>query len=331
VNENQPTMPPLAEFFLTRKVPCSFLAVILLTTLFWIPGLFASLPPLAFMVSFGSSILHMLTPGLFAIISIGGGLAFTLHTAVISAFLVWLLSGFAVWPAIMVMVFYAVVPMLAGQILRKPGGFQLCMSWLLIAMLVATLVFLAAGAWMQDSSSIQAFVRSLIEPVLAAVPNPEKQLTDDMVEQATQFLVWVLPGSLALSFWSIWSLNVLFARQISVRYGFFSGDQTPMLELRFNKSVAYAFVVMLLLANFTEGSVQYIAVCAAFLFGGALSVQGVFVTHLWLRARDMQLFIAVMYVLLLMWSLIVIPFMVLGLLDIWYDFRRKFGPAIGGK
>jgi type III secretory pathway component EscU len=43
----------------------------------------------------------------------------------------------------------------------------------------------------------------------------------------------------------------------------------------------------------------------------------------------MALVISVMYLMLFIWSVMIIPFVIIGLLDIWFDFRRKI-PAVGG-
>lgn len=324
-------LPPIALFFLTRRVACAVLSVVMLSTVLWFPGLFSDFPPLAFISAVGTSMLHMLTPGLFALISIGGGLIFSLHTAAITSALIFIVSDFALWPAIVIFVFYALIPIVAGQMLLKQAGFQKSISMLLFAVLAATILMLVSGSLMQDSPDIRTYVGSLIEPIFTAVPPAERQLSDDMLQQATQFLVWVLPGSLAISFWSIWSLGLLLARRIATRHGFFEGDSTSILELRFTRHIAYGFVILLLLSNFTSGDLQYLAISAAFLMGVAIAVQGIFVAHLWLKAKEMHFMIAVMYVFVFMQSMIVIPFMVLGLLDIWYDYRRNFDPAIGGK
>jgi len=60
-----------------------------------------------------------------------------------------------------------------------------------------------------------------------------------------------------------------------------------------------------------------------------LAMQGVAVGHSWLKAKGMMLSIAMMYLMLLIWSVMIIPFVIIGLLDIWFDYRRKM-PVVGG-
>jgi len=74
---------------------------------------------------------------------------------------------------------------------------------------------------------------------------------------------------------------------------------------------------------------HYIAVNAAILIGGLLAAQGVAVGHSWLKAKGMLLSIAMMYFMLIIWSILIIPFVIIGLMDIWFDYRRNI-PAVGG-
>jgi type III secretory pathway component EscU len=43
----------------------------------------------------------------------------------------------------------------------------------------------------------------------------------------------------------------------------------------------------------------------------------------------MLLSIALMYLMLIIWSILIIPFVIIGLMDIWFDYRRNM-PAVGG-
>ncbi len=63
--------------------------------------------------------------------------------------------------------------------------------------------------------------------------------------------------------------------------------------------------------------------------GGLLAAQGIAVGHCWLKAKGMILGIGLMYLMLFIWTAMIIPFVIIGLLDIWFDYRRKI-PAVGG-
>jgi len=55
------------------------------------------------------------------------------------------------------------------------------------------------------------------------------------------------------------------------------------------------------------------------------------VVHTWLWWRQVHLTAALMYLALLIQPTIGLPFAVLGLLDVWFDFRRGMRPVDGGK
>jgi uncharacterized protein YybS (DUF2232 family) len=78
------------------------------------------------------------------------------------------------------------------------------------------------------------------------------------------------------------------------------------------------------------GSVQYLAVNCTLIAAGMLAVQGVAVAHVWLASRQLQIVGALVYVMLLIQPAMVLPFVVIGLLDIWFDYRRVDSPENGG-
>ncbi|MFQ5518999.1 MAG: DUF2232 domain-containing protein, partial [Mariprofundus sp.] len=136
-------------------------------------------------------------------------------------------------------------------------------------------------------------------------------------------------GLMALGLWFAWWGNVVLARSVASKYNFYRGDNAGLLDLQFGKPVAFVFVVLLLLLNFGAGGLQYMAANAAILVGGMLATQGIAVAHSWLKAKNMMFSIAMMYLMLIIWSVMIIPFVVIGLMDIWFDYRRKI-PVVGG-
>ncbi len=332
--EEARSLPPIASFVLTKHLACAALALVLLSSMVWLPALFSAIPLLALLFSFVAVILHMLTPALFALIFMGGGMRYTLQVSALVAAAVMALSGFDVLLGLMVGLFYCVLPALAANSLRLMGGVSRSATQLALGMFVAVMVALLMGSQSQ-SLSLQGFVDHLLAPMFEVMQNGGAQAGVNQIDakalQQTQVLLsWIMPGLMAFSLWFVWWSNVLLARKVAMRYGFYTGDTGTLLSVRFGKPIAYALMLSLILANVDAGSVQYIAVSLALMLAGVLSVQGIAVAHVWLKARDMNMVIAMMYVLLFIWFMMVIPFIILGMLDIWFDYRRNENPTLGG-
>jgi len=334
VIEEQRSLSPMVSFVLTKHLACAALALVLLSAMVWLPALFASIPILALLFGFVAVALHMLTPALFALIFMGGGMRYTLQVSAIVAFAVIALSGFNVLLGLMVGLFYCVLPALAANSLRLMGGVSRSASQLALGMFIAVMAALLMASQSQGLS-LQGLVDQLLAPMFDVMQSGGVQAGVNQLDakdlQRTQALLgWIMPGLMAFSLWLVWWFNVLLARKVAMRYGFYTGDTGTFLQLRFGKPIGYALMLSLILANVDAGSVQYIAISLALMLAGALSVQGIAVAHVWLKARDMKMAIAMMYVLLFIWFMMVIPFIILGMLDIWFDYRRNENPTLGG-
>jgi len=329
--EEPRSLPPIASFVLTKHVPCAALALVLLSAMIWLPLLFGAVPMLALLFSFIAMTLHMLTPALFALIFMGGGMRYTLQVSALVSFAVIALSGFDVLLGLVVGLFYCILPALAAYSLRLIGGVSRSATQLALGMFVAVMLALLIASQSQGLS-LQALVEHLLTPMFDVMQQGANASQFDAkgLEQTKLLLVWLMPGLMAFSLWLVWWSNVLLARKVAMRYGFYTGDTGTLLSIRFGKPIGYALMLSLIVANVGAGSVQYIAASLAFMLAGALSVQGIAVAHVWLKARGMNMVIAMMYVLLFIWFMMVIPFIVLGLLDIWFDYRRNENPTLGG-
>jgi len=323
------SLHPMVSFVLTKHVPCAVLALLMLTSLVWLPMLFAGLPILAVLLSFVAVALHMLVPALFGLIFMGGGVRYALTVSGIVALAVVLLSGMNVLMGVVVGLFYCVLPVLAARNLRQMGGLNRSATQLGIGVFIAVLTALWFGGQSQDVG-MHAFVDQLLAPMFASMQQAEAQLSTETLQPIRELLSWGLPGLIAFSLWVTWWMDVVLARHIAMRYGFYTGDTAALLSLRFGKMVGYAAMLALIVANVDAGILQYVSISLAVLLAGALSIQGISVVHVWLKARQMQAAIVMMYVLLFLWTMMVIPFIVLGLLDIWFDYRRNNNPIIGG-
>ncbi|MES0371978.1 MAG: DUF2232 domain-containing protein [Mariprofundaceae bacterium] len=324
MTDQPPALHPIAQFVLTRRIPCASVALVMFTAIIW-GAVTGGIPLLAVVLSLIGLTLHMLTPALFALIVFGGGLIYALQVAAIAALAVTVITSFSLMSGIVFMLLYATLPALAATSLGRIEGMGRSAQQLAFGLFLAVIAALLAGAGSQGVD-MHTFVGQLIGPffndLASSIPVGETAALD-AIEQAKVVTAWALPGFLAFGLWMVWWMNILLARKIAVTYGFFRGDHSEMLMIRFSKAAGIALIVATLLANVTGGSVQYIAISTSIMLAGLLALQGVSVAHVWIRARGMQMTLVVMYLLLMIWSAMIIPFIIAGLLDIWFDFRRK--------
>ena len=142
-------------------------------------------------------------------------------------------------------------------------------------------------------------------------------------------MVSVLPGLLALSLWMTWWGNTGLARHLARKFSFYQGEEASLLTLSFDKTLAYLFALLMLLMLIVSGNVLYLVNNALIVTGGLLAAQGVAVAHSWLKVKGLTFSIGLMYLMLLIWSAMIVPFVIVGLMDIWFDYRRRL-PAAGG-
>jgi len=324
------TLSPVAQFILTRRIPCAALSVLMFSAVILGAGLSGN-PALSALMSLAGLALHMLTPALFALVMFGGGLIYALQVAAIAALAVTAITEFNLTSGLVFLLLYAVLPAVAAATMGRVGGMGRSGQQLALGLFLATITALLVSAGSQGVG-IYAFVEQLLAPLfnglVSAVPVGE-QAALEALEQMKTLTVWAFPGFLAFSLWMIWWMDILLARRVAVRYGFFRGDHSEMLMIRFGKAVGIALIAVTVLANITDGSVQYIAVSTAIMLAGLLALQGISVAHVWLKARRLQMMLMIMYLLLLIWSVMILPFIIIGLLDIWFDFRRNMFPTNG--
>lgn len=327
------TLPPAAQFILTRRVPCAALAIAMFTSMLWLPALFQAVLPLAIIASFAGMALHLMTPGLFALILFGGGFTYAVQTAAIAALGITLLGGMELMGGLLFGLMYAMLPIVVAGSLQRPGGIGRSGRHLAIGMFLAVITPLLILASSQDMD-MHAFAAEKLQPFFnqlsASIPAGESEQLAQM-ESVWEATVWTLPGFMAFGLWMMWWLSTVFARHVAISYGFYQGDRTEMLHTRFGKEVGIALLIAVAAANIFSGSPQYVAISASILLAGIVAIQGISVAHLWLQMRGQQLALFAMYILLFVWPMAVFPCIALGLLDLWFDYRRKMFPAYGGK
>jgi len=313
-------MPPAFEWTLTHQLPCALLAVLMFGIGLWFAGTTLSIPLLA---------LNLLTPALFALITLGGGMKFGVQVAALAAVLISLAARASLEPGLLLLTLYGLLPILAAASLNGPGGMSKSAQHLAIGLGAAMLASLLAGAAGQDVTA-RVFVEQGLSPLFNAMQG-QQNIDAELLNRIRHVTVSVFPGLMALSLWVVWWSNVLLARNIAMYYGFFRGDTLPFNALRLNSKVAYLFLALALASAMTQGTLQYLAINTSLLIAGLLSVQGLAVVHTWLQARRMQLLAVLMYIVLLIQPVMVLPFIVIGLFDIWFDYRRNITPANGGQ
>lgn len=321
---------PLAAFILTRRIPCAALLLALLGAVVWLPALSKGLPLLALLASAVGIGLHVLAPSLVALITFGGGASFALHVTGIVSLAVVAIAGFDLLPGLVVLVVYGLLTIMSAGSLRGTDGVKRSAVIVAIGMGVAVFAALVVGSTVQGMG-LHAYAAHLVAPLFDNVQLPaDEPGAAEVLQRTRDMTALILPGIVAIGLWMAWWGDVMLARNVAKRYGFYDGNEASALNLEFGKPLAYAFMAMLVMANFAGGDVRFVGVNAAILFGGLLAAQGVAVAHSWLRAKGFILAISLMYLMLIMWSAMIFPFVIVGLLDIWFKYRRNLTPASGG-
>ncbi len=322
---------PAVQAVLTRPLACAVVVVVMMMSAAWLPALFHGLPLLGTLAAMLGIGLHVLAPAVVALVSFGGGSLFGLKVAAFSGLGVFLAGGFQWVPAIVAFVLYGLLPVLAADRMARPGGMS--RSARLLAAGAGGLILggLALAGWSAGKGP-EALIEQAVGPLFEGIrlPSDAGPEAGQVLERAREMTIWILPGLLAFGIWGAWWGDVALARNIADRHGFYRGAPASALELRFGPGLAALFVAALVAANWAAGDVRYLAVNAALFLAGLLAAQGVAVAHSWLKARGMEMAVVLMYLMLLMWSAMIVPFVIVGLLDIWFDYRRNL-PAAGGQ
>ncbi|MDQ6959411.1 MAG: DUF2232 domain-containing protein, partial [Mariprofundaceae bacterium] len=272
------TMLPAAKWILTHRLPCAFVAVLMFGLPLWFAGTALSIPLLA---------LHLLTPALFALITLGGGTMFAVQVAVLAAVLMSVAAHASLEPGLMLLTLYGLLPILAAASLNSAGGISRSAQHLALGLGTAMLAALIVGASSHDVTA-REFVGQALSPLFGAMQG-QREMDAVLLQRIRHITVWIFPGLMALSLWFAWWGNVLLARSIATYYGFFRGDMRPVSALGLDSKVAYLFLALAAVGAVAQGTVQYLAVNVDLLIAGLLSAQGLAVAHTWLQMRRMQM------------------------------------------
>lgn len=331
-NKPTETMPKWLAFVLTKRVPCAFLVVAMLTSAYWLNVVLGGIPLLGFLFMLMGMMLHLAVPGVFAMVLLGGGLAYALQVGAIAALVILVISAGS-WNAVLIFLgLFVAIPLMMGLALLRSG--LASSAWLIaVAMFVAVSLGLVF-AMNAEASGLQDFVLQMFKPMfddmVAALPAGEAEAIGS-VRKLQDIMVQIFPGLLMFGLWTIWWSDLLFARKTAKKYGFYRGDESDVLSLSFPKYLVYITLAFVMLASFTTGDMQYILSNGSLLLLGLISVQGIAVAHVWLKHRAMTNTLILMYITLFFWSMVIAVFTIIGLLDFWFNFRRNAISATGEK
>lgn len=325
---NPQAMPPLVDFLLTRRLPCAAVMTAMLMAM-WLPlALPPSNPAVVLLMMMVGMLLHLMTPALVAVVTFGGGLGFALQVSAISAAAVTLLSGFSLTAGAVTLLIYGLLPAISAVAIMQPDGIRRSAQYVATGAALAIAIGLLLGSAVQDMG-LREWVTALLAPLFADLPQTMNAEQMQAMQMFKESMVSIMPALLVLTLWMAWWGNMGTARHWAQKYGFYRGNEASMLTLGFGKPVAYLFTVLLLLVVIATGDLLYLVGNAAIVTGGLLAAQGVAVAHSWLKAKGLTFSIGLMYLMLLIWSAMIVPFVIVGLMDIWFDYRRKI-PAAGG-
>jgi len=327
MNTTNAAMPTVVRFALTKPAPCALLLVLMFSMQLWLPQWFSSVPALALMVAFICMGLNFFSPALMAVVTLGGGLRFVAQAGTIAYVMVFFIPNIGLAVSIMFGILYILLPTIAARGLTTPLGITRASDTMVAGALLTAVVGLLVIVQTQNITAHE-WVNQLIEPLFSAMRDKPNAISEQEVIGIQSLLGWTLPGILAFSLWLMWGINIAVARRIAMHYGFYHGDPRPVLQLQPGIWCGWLLLLALVVANVVSGDLQYIGVTIALLLAGVMAQNGISIAHLWLRTRGLTPVIVLMYGLLMFMSMIIFPFIVLGLIDLWSNYRNKFDHSI---
>ncbi|MDX8393757.1 MAG: DUF2232 domain-containing protein [Mariprofundales bacterium] len=322
-------MPAWLDRILTNRLPCATLAMFLFASMLPFSTVSQNASGFTLLLLILAMVIHGFTPALFATIVHGGGWYYSSQVAIIAAFGIYLLTGFQWIPALVLLFVYGLVIIVASLGLYQQQGLERSLLALAAFSVILTSIGLLIVSAVLQEASVSSLIETWITPLFEQIrqQSPPTGMTDVQFTQAMtqmhQSLISIFPAVLALSLWLFWAANVLLGRVIAMRFGFYNGDNKLIRKVYFDKRVAYAFLVSLLAIAFApHDSIALIASSACLLLVILLGLQGLAVAHTKLLARKMPLLMVMLYLMVILQPITIVPFVVFGLLDIWFDFRQ---------
>ncbi len=320
--DTAPSMSPVVRILLTQPLPCAVLACVMFMAPAWGSQLGSQLGGLLSLILL---LPHLLLPALFALVSLGGGLPFALKIAAISSALVFALSSFSIQAGLIFASMYAITPMYAALRLRQERGLETAILSVvgLWSLLLSIALWVASG-----EASMQTYMEQMIAPVFQGISAPTASVAE--FEAGKKALAALLPASTVLLFASIWVADLLKARQWADYYQAFQAPVRSWRSIQFGTRLMYVFFACVITASATSGNIGFFSSNAAIILAGLIALQGLAVAQTWLHSQGKTIMSIVLVLLLFFQPFVIGPILVLlGGLDCWIDFRRRFS-ADGG-
>ncbi len=329
--EGVKTLHPWLSHVLTRQIPCAALVATMYMSLLWL-GIIASQSPfLGIVAMLVAMVLNLMVPAVLGFVALGGGVQFAIKVTWISALMVLLFSQFNVLVTVTFLLLYGMLPLAAVWVLAADSERVGRSAQLLAVGIVLLLLIAMVASSVSQGSSFEVLMSEMMAPFFQSVSVGMTGSDAAELEALKKMTIWLMPGFLAFSLWGIWFSSLLLSYRWAVTYGCIQESEVSFLKLKLSRHVLLLLPLITAVAGVVSGSLQVVLVMLALTLAGMVAVQGVAVAHCWFKARNMGIAIVMMYIVLLLWTMMIVPFVIVGFLDIWFDFRRQTTPINGGK
>jgi len=322
----QRSLPRLLEAVLANRFSSAVLLVVTFAAAVWGPVMIAGSHPI--IASFLALLLHFITMVLFCCIYYGGGTRHAWHVGLLATVAVFFVSEWDEKITLVFLLAYIAIPWLASSLLMMKHGLSRSITFLSVCCCLLFLIFAAL-------SDVQALLTQSIAPLFDAVRAQQAELggktTLQAVAEMENLTVLLMPAALMQAMLFMWLFSMLVGRWFALRYQFYSGDVSQLSSFRMDRSSIAVLSVLLMVVFLFSDYLYYIALSLLLFVAGLFSFQGVIVAREWLKKRNSDFAVGVMYVILLIQPMMLIPFVMIGLLDVHYDYRRTNSRKSGGE
>ena len=321
----QQSLPRRLEAVLANRFGSAALLVLFFSVAVWFPTMVAgNIPILAAILALT---LHLMTMILFSCLCYGGGSRYGFEVGLLATLGVFLVSTWNVDITLVFLLAYVLVPLSISSLIMVKDGLNRSLGLLSACCCVLFILI-----------SMQSDVPGIVKQSIALqfdMIHTQQMGGDASVRDALQrmqeLIELFLPAVLMQAAWLVWLWSMLAGRWVAWRYCFYSGDLTTMSSFGMSRNFAVLLFVLLTVAVSVTGDIHYIALSLLLFIAGLFSFQGVIVAREWLRKRNSNFAVGVMYIVLFIQPLMLIPFVLIGLLDVHFDYRCMKQSISGGE
>ncbi|MDQ6961189.1 MAG: DUF2232 domain-containing protein [Mariprofundaceae bacterium] len=320
---SQRSLPRGIEAILANRFSSALLVVMFFAGAVWSPILLAGfMPMLSGMVIVS---LHVLTMALICCILYGGGSRYGLEVGLIATAVVFVAFSFNQLLSLSFLVFYVLIPLMASSFIMMKDGLNRSLMLIVTSCCVLLVMVALFGDLANDIKQLVTWQFEMMSQMKMAT---EMQ---DLIPKIKSMLELVLPAMFMGFVFFLWTWAMLLGRWFALRYQFYVGDKRKLASFSMSREYA-AFLIVLLLAIFIfSDGIFYISLNLLLFVAGLFAFQGVLIAREWLKNRRSNFGVGMMYVVLLIQPLMLMPFVVLGLLDLHFDYRCLKKGISGGE